>query len=79
MVNTNLMKGAIAEAGYTQTTLAKEANMSLNSMNAKVNGLSDFTGDEIDCLCDILGIVDPRKICQIFLPKVSQKWDGVKE
>lgn len=67
MVNTNLLKGRIAVAGFTQKKLAHAAGMSLNSLNAKINGRKIFDADEVIRICDILGIHDPREKCEIFL------------
>lgn len=72
MVNTNLLKGAIASAGYTQRSLAPLVNMSENSLNAKVNGRKDFTLSEVFALCQTLAITDPEKKVNIFLPHSSQ-------
>ena len=64
-------------AGYTQKSLAKAADMSVNSLNAKINGRAEFTIDEVDVLCDLLHIETPDEKVEIFLVKSSQKWDGV--
>ncbi len=75
MINTNLLKGRIAAAGYSQKTLAPVVKMSLNSLNAKVNGRKSFDTMEIERLCEALKIIDPTEKCLIFLPNNSQKWE----
>lgn len=67
MVDTNLLKGKIVAAGYTQRELASEAGMSTNSLNAKINGRKAFDADEVIRLCNLLGIVNPQEKCEIFL------------
>lgn len=68
MVNTNLLKGKFVSKGYTQALLAKEMNISVNSLSAKINGKTAFTLPEVAKLCEILGIDDPKEKCEIFLP-----------
>lgn len=67
MVDTNLLKGKIVAAGYTQQKLAAEAGMSTNSLNAKINGRKTFDADEVIRLCSLLGIINPQEKCEIFL------------
>ena len=72
MVNTNLLKGAIASAGHTQRSLAPIVKMSENSLNAKINGRNDFNLSEVIALCEALSITEPAKKVEIFLSKKSQ-------
>ena len=67
MINTNLLKGKILSAGFTQQTLAPLVKMSVNSLNAKINGRKVFDTDEVERICDILNITDPVEKCLIFL------------
>lgn len=67
MVNSNLLKGKIVSAGYSQTSLAPLVNMSINSLNAKINGRKKFDTEEIQRICRALEINDPTEKCQIFL------------
>ena len=67
MVNTNKLKGAIKEAGYTQEEVAKKLGIDRKSFNRKVNGKSDFWIKEVIDLCDILKIGDNNKKFEIFL------------
>ena len=68
MVNSNLLKGKIISAGYSQRSLAKAMKKSKDCINAKVNGHSPFNVDEVILLCELLGITDPVEKCAIFLP-----------
>lgn len=63
----NKLKSKIVEAGYGQRRLASEMGMSPTTLNAKINGRSDFDAEEIIMLCKILGIVDNNEKCNIFL------------
>ncbi|MBU5627748.1 helix-turn-helix transcriptional regulator [Oscillibacter sp. MSJ-2] len=67
MVNANLLKGKIAAAGYSQQSLAPKVKMSVNSLNAKINGRKKFDTDEVSRICSALGITDPNEKCNIFL------------
>lgn len=74
-MNTKKIKSAMLEAGYSQRSLAKEMNMSLNALNAKINGKRRVYVDEAYSLCMLLDI--PReKMEEIFLPEVSLNGDN---
>lgn len=66
-MNVNKLKGAIVSAGYTQRTLANMLGMSKNTVNAKINGKSRITMDEVDKICEILSITDIKEKSDIFL------------
>ena len=71
-MQTNLLKGKIAAAGYSQNTLAKAmkeagCKMSTNTLSKKVNGRAPFDTDEVICLCDLLAIHDNNEKAYIFL------------
>lgn len=72
MINTNLLKGAIASAGYTQRSLAKQIKMSENALNHKVNGKKDFKLGEVTTICEALAITDDKQKLEIFLSLSSQ-------
>ena len=67
-MSSNKLKGKIAEAGYSQRSLAKEIGMSKNTLNSKVNGKIPFNTVEIEAICDKLGIKNPVEKASIFLP-----------
>lgn len=73
MVNTMKLKGRIIEAGYTQRSLAEKMNMSVNSLNEKVNGKVPFNIEQVVLLCELCHIETSEEKCSIFLPSVSQK------
>ena len=67
MVNSNLLKGKMIAAGYNQQRLAPVVKMSVNSLNAKINGRKKFDTEEIARICEALGITDSKDKCDIFL------------
>ena len=67
MVDTKKLKARLALVGYTQEQLAKNVNMSVNSLNCKINGRAVFNCDEVDALCKALGIENPAEKAEIFL------------
>ena len=67
MVDTKKLKAAIVLAGYSQSTLAVAAKMSVNSLNAKINGRSSCRCDEVDTLCELLNIKSGSEKAKIFL------------
>lgn len=77
LLDKNLFRSAVVKKGYTQDTLAAELNMSANTMSSRVNGKSCFDTDEIDRICDILGITDNMEKAAIFLASPSQKWENI--
>lgn len=63
----NKLKGKIAEAGYSQRSLAMELGMSKNTLNSKINGKVPFNTDEIERICEKLNIHDNAEKAAIFL------------
>ncbi len=56
--NSNLLRGRIAEKGYTQKKVAEMIGITYQSFSEKINNKSPFKVSEIIKLCDVLGIVD---------------------
>lgn len=75
MLNRNLLRSAIVKKGYTQQMLAEMLEMSENTLSSRMTGASSFNTDEIDKICDVLGIVDNREKAEIFLSVRSQNCD----
>lgn len=69
-MNSNKLKAAIVEAGYSQRKLAANIPMALNTLNAKVNGKNPITIDEAIMLSEKLNLSD-EKFDEIFLEKSS--------
>lgn len=69
-MNSNKLKAAIVEAGYSQRKLAAIIPMALNTLNAKVNGKNPITIDEAIMLGEKLKLSD-EKFDEIFLEKSS--------
>lgn len=67
MMQANILRARMVEAGYTQRSLAKEINMSENSLSSKLSGRSSFDVDEAVTICNVLNIRDYRDRANIFL------------
>lgn len=75
MLNKNLLKAAIARAGYTQGLLAKRIGMSKNTMSSRMFGKTCFDTDEIDKICSVLDITRNSEKADIFLASLSHNWE----
>ena len=64
MINTNLLKAAIAENGMKQSDVAKKIGISTQSFSSKINNKTQFKIDEVYNLCSVLKI--SGKVEQIF-------------
>ena len=71
-MQTNILKGKIVAAGYSQRSLADTLHKSKTTLNRKINGKIAFTTDEVIDLCDLLSITDDREKAYIFLTSPSQ-------
>lgn len=58
----NKLKGKMAEKRYTQNRLAKELDITPQSINAKLNGRSQFNLGEVIEIISILAIENPSEI-----------------
>lgn len=61
MVNTNKLKGIMAEKEITGKMLAEKMNISCNAFYRKM-GKKKFNSDEMQVMVDVLEIRDPEKI-----------------
>lgn len=66
-MNMQKLKGRIVAAGYSQRSLAPHVNMSVNTLNSRVNGKTPFNTVEIEVLCKLLDINDIAEKADIFL------------
>ncbi len=58
----NKLKGIMREKGYSQKLLATEMGMTVQSINAKLNGRTQFTIEEALSIILILNIEKPGEI-----------------
>ena len=67
----------MAEAHVSQDKLSKQLGITVQSLNAKINGRSQFTLEEVVKITDYLNLEDPVNI--FFKPNVPkmQHTDGV--
>lgn len=70
-MNCKKLKAAVVEAEYNQRNLAKIMNMSVNTLNAKLNGKSKITVDEAVNFAEVLNL-EKNRFFEIFLPSLSQ-------
>lgn len=73
----NKLKGLMKEKNYSQSKLAEILNISTQSLNAKLNGRSQFTVQEAFEIISILKIESSNDIVEIFfknnIPNMQQK------
>lgn len=69
MIQTDLLRGKIAEKGYSQSKVAKMIGITPKTFLAKMkNGV--FNSNEIYAMIELLGIENPTEI--FFAKKVAQ-------
>lgn len=64
------LKGKMAEAHVSQDKLSKQLGITVQSLNAKINGRSPFTLEEVVKITDYLDLEDPVNI--FFKPSVPE-------
>ena len=73
----NKLKGIMKEKNYSQSKLAKILKISTQSLNAKLNGRTQFTVQEAVEIISILKIESSNDIVEIFfknnIPNMQQK------
>lgn len=75
LVDKTRLMGRIVGAGYTQRSLAQAMKVSKNTLNSKINNRIPFDTDDIQILCDLVGITNGKEKAEIFLAKPSHMWD----
>lgn len=58
MTNSALLKAKIEQKGLTYAEIANIIDISTCSFSKKINGVRDFTVNEMSKLCDVLDIQD---------------------
>lgn len=58
----NKLRGVLAEKRITQVALAKALNLSIKSVNAKLNGKVAITVEEANAITKVAGISNPTEI-----------------
>ena len=71
-INTNKLKAAIYEAGFTVKQLSEAMEIEYNLFSKKINGKSGFTAEQAFALCELLG-VSMNTAMDIFLPSGCTK------
>lgn len=73
MLNVSKLRGAMAETGITQGTIAKAIGKTENTVTKCFTGKRSFDVEEVDIICNLLGITDGTKKAEIFLAQPSHK------
>lgn len=76
-MNYSVLRGKIAEAGYTQERLAHEIGIAPQSLSRKLKGKRQFTIGEAAAISACLSL-DAATKAIIFLPDISQKCNNTK-
>ncbi|MDD4377188.1 MAG: helix-turn-helix transcriptional regulator [Eubacteriales bacterium] len=72
-MNSNLLRGKMAEKGVNQMQLAKKIGISGNSLSRKLLGKREFTLSEAVNICSALEIENPGPIFfDDVIPKTQQ-------
>lgn len=58
MFNYSKLRGRIKELGFSESEIAKKINISKATISSRLNGNSEFSSKETDCLIDLLQIND---------------------
>lgn len=64
------LKGKMAEAHVSQAKLSKQLGITVQALNAKINGKSPFTLEEVVKITDYLDLEDPVNI--FFKPSIPK-------
>lgn len=70
MINANLLRGKIAENGYTQERFAEKIGISRHSLNRKIKEKTSFTIDEVNIIAKELDLNKDNIIAIFFNPKI---------
>lgn len=71
------LRGKMTEARFSQEKMAKLLGITVQSLNAKINGRSPFTLEEVVRITDILDLKNPMDI--FFEPIVLKMQQGADE
>ncbi|MDO5398962.1 MAG: helix-turn-helix transcriptional regulator [bacterium] len=75
MLNVDLLRARMVEKRYSQRSLARAIGMSENTLSSRMCLHTSLNTDEIDNICNVLGIIDPTDKINIFLRPSSQMRD----
>ena len=71
MLDSKLLKNKINDSGLKSSFIAEKLNMSRQSVNKKINGISPFTTNEAQILTDILHLSIKEREEIFFTKKVD--------
>ncbi len=74
------LKGKMTESRISQEKLARHLEITVQSLNAKLNGRSQFTLEEVVKITKVLALEDPVDIFfNPSVPKMQRSGDGDRE
>lgn len=71
MTNTSLLEQYIEKSGYKKSFIAQQLGLSAYGFALKVNGKSEFKGNEMTILCQLLKIGARDKNAIFFAKRVD--------
>ena len=69
MTDTARLERAISESGYKKSYIAKVIGLTPATLSRKIRNSAEFKASEMEGLCRLLGITDPRVKNAIFFAK----------
>ena len=66
MTNTALLETKINESGLKKSYIAKAIGLSPYGLTLKIRNINEFKASEIEKMCVILKIDNPKERCDIF-------------
>lgn len=71
-MKSNKLKSILVLKKITQSDLAKQKGVTLNTINNQINGKTLLSTKDISFYCNALSISDPCLICDIFLESIPE-------
>lgn len=69
MTDTARLERVISESGYKKSYIAKVIGLTPATLSRKIRNSAEFKASEMEGLCNLLGITDPRVKNAIFFAK----------
>ena len=73
MVDTQLLDERISASGKKKSYLADQLGITVQTLRRKMKNDFAFTTDEVQDLCDVLGITDMSEMKRIFFKRNVEK------
>jgi hypothetical protein len=66
LTNTALLEEKITQSGLKKSYIAKAIGLTPTGLSLKIRNTNEFKASEIEKMCILLGIDDPKERCAIF-------------